>query len=218
MVTDLANKLLLCTEWGPSALRSPAQVETPIPHPLSAEVPFSVAKPLSVGIPVTSTSCTDSFIDNLILIFLDTPENCRKCPHAVPLAIHVTSRPHAGATEPIKRRPLLSLEKLEAKGLPVEIQNVLGWTLDTQRLLVILPNNKFIAWTGDTQEILKSNCVTFEGLDFIIGRFNHVSFLIPLLRHFIVRLRQGIRRKWLGPKRLGSQGPNAKISYCGSTS
>jgi hypothetical protein len=170
-------------------------VATPIPRPLCADVPFSVAKPLSVGIPVTTTSRTDSFIDDLILVFLDTPENCRRCPHAVKLAIHVTSRHHAGSTEPIKRRPLLSPEKLEAEGLPVKVQNVLGWTLDTRRLLVILPNDKFIAWTGDMQKILKSNRVTFKGLDSIIGRFNHVSFLIPLSRHFIVRLRRRIQQK-----------------------
>jgi hypothetical protein len=188
MVTDLANEIMLCPDWDPRTLRSPAQETTPVPQDRDEGVPFAMAQPLSVGIPVTATARTDSFIDDLILTFLDTPENRRKCPHAVPLAIHVTSRPHAGSEEPVKRRPLLSPEKLAAEGLPVEVQNVLGWTLDTRRLLVILPDDKFIAWTNDTNEILANNRVTFKELESIIGRFNHVSFLIPLSRHFIVRL------------------------------
>jgi hypothetical protein len=45
MVTDLANELLLCAEWDPRTLTSPAQVTTPIPRPFCDDVPFSVAKP-----------------------------------------------------------------------------------------------------------------------------------------------------------------------------
>ena len=38
-------------------------------------------------------SRVDGFIDDLINVFADTPENCRMQPHVVPLAMHVTSRP-----------------------------------------------------------------------------------------------------------------------------
>jgi hypothetical protein len=200
MVTDLSNEIMLCEEWNPSDLHSPAQESTPKPRQLGDEVAFASAQPLAIGIPVTATSRTDSFIDDLILVFLDTPENRRRCPYAVPLAIHVTSRPHARDAEPIQRRPLLSPEKLEAEGLPVKIQNVLGWAIDTRRLLVILPNNKSIAWTNDTNEILESNTVAADELESLIGRFNHVSFLIPLSRHFLVRF-----RRRLSTKRPGNQ-------------
>jgi hypothetical protein len=195
MVTDLSNELMLCREWEPSILHSPAQQSTPTPRPLQEEVAFAMAQPMAVGIPVTATSRTDSFIDDLILVFLDTQENYRRCPHAVPLAIHVTSRPHAGDDEPIKRRPLLSPEKLQAEGLPVEVQNVLGWTLDTRRLLIILPDDKSIAWTNDTMAILALRTVSAEELESLIGRFNHVSFLIPLSRHFLVRFRRRLSTK-----------------------
>jgi hypothetical protein len=59
--------------------------------------------PLAVQIPTTVTARTDSFINDLIWIFLNTRDNQAGDPHVVPLAIHVTSRPHMGDTEPIKR-------------------------------------------------------------------------------------------------------------------
>jgi hypothetical protein len=46
---------------------------------------------------------TDSFINDLIRVFLDTPKNRKREPHAVPLAIHITSRPHMGPAKPITR-------------------------------------------------------------------------------------------------------------------
>ena len=92
MVTDLSNELMLCDEWVPSALHSPAQELTPSPRRVPRSVVFASAKPLSVEVLVLATARTNSFIDDLILTFLDTPGNLRRCPHAVPLAIHLTSR------------------------------------------------------------------------------------------------------------------------------
>ena len=67
----------------------------------------------------------------------------------VPLAMHVTSRPHAGDKEPILRRAILSMMKLLMEGSPAEQEIVLGWLLVyTRRLLVsTLPNDKYSAWT-----------------------------------------------------------------------
>ena len=48
------------------------------------------------------------------------------------------SRVHSGTTEPALQRPILSPEKLAAEGAPAEIQQVLGWTIDTHRLTVSL--------------------------------------------------------------------------------
>ena len=98
----------------------------------------------------------DGFIDDLINVFLDTPTNCRRQPHVVPLAMHVTSRPHAGEmAEPIKRRALLSLPKLLAEGSPDEIQIVLGWQIDTRRMTIALPDDRFDAWMEGINEIIR---------------------------------------------------------------
>jgi hypothetical protein len=195
MVTDLSNEIPLCVEWDHDALRSPDQPETPAPSLLPDDVPLAHAMPMAVHVPTTVTARSDSFIDDLIRVFLDTPWNRARQPHAVPLAIHVTSRPHAGDAEPIKRRELVSQPKLIAEGGPAEVQIVLGWTLNTRSLLVTLPADKFEAWTRDLRDIIARRRGTFGDLEATVGRLNHVAYIIPLSRHFLNRIRLRIRTR-----------------------
>jgi hypothetical protein len=193
MVTDLSNEIPLCKEWDHESLRSPAQPETPSPVLLPDDVPIAEAMPLAVGIPTKVTARSDSFIDDLIRVFLDTPLNREREPHAVPLAIHVTSRPHAGDKEPVKRREIVSNPKLVAEGGPAEDQIVLGWTLNTRTLLVILPHDKFEAWSNDLRVIIAERRGTFGQLETTVGRLNHAAYIIPLSRHFLHRIRLRLR-------------------------
>jgi hypothetical protein len=78
--------------------------------------------------------------------------------------------------------------KLIAEGTPAEVQTVLRWVLDTHRLLIQLPIDKFIAWAADIAGILKSSHCTFGDLDSTVGQLNHANCVIPLLRHFLHRL------------------------------
>jgi hypothetical protein len=189
MVTDLSNEISLCEQWDHKKTRSPAQPTTPAPIVLPEAITFAPAMPLAVSIPTTVTARTDSFIDDLIRVFLDTPLNREREPHTVPLAIHVTSRPHMGEAEPVKRRGLLSAPKLIAEGTPAEEQIVLGWLLDTRRLLIMLPADKFEAWSSDIRTLIQDRRGTFGTLESTIGRLNHVAYVIPLARHFLNRLR-----------------------------
>jgi hypothetical protein len=75
MVTDLSNEIPLCKEWDHDKLRSPAQPTMPKPTLLLKEVPTARAMPMVVHIRTTVTARTDSFIDDLIRVFLDTPLN-----------------------------------------------------------------------------------------------------------------------------------------------
>jgi hypothetical protein len=107
--------------------------------------------------PPVITGRVDGFIDDLINVLLDTLENCRCQAHVVPLAMFVTSRPHAGDTqEPILQRAILSMEKLATEGTPEEIQIVLGWLIDTRRLLVALPQDKFEALLKSLDAIIST--------------------------------------------------------------
>ena len=193
IVTDLANEISSCLEWTPDATRSPAQPVAPPPMRLSASIPFQAGRAMAVEIPTPGPNVgrVDGFIDDLINTFLDTPENCRRQPHVVPLAsMHVTSRPHAGdGAEPIIRRPLLSMSKLLAEGSPAEIQIVLGWRLDTRRMLIGLPDDNFVAWSEDLDRLISEPRCRYEDLDQIVGRLNHSSFVLPFARHFMGRLR-----------------------------
>jgi hypothetical protein len=195
MVTDLSNEIPLCDDWDPSQLRSPAQPVTPTPLELPASEPLALAKPMAVIIPTSVTGRTDSFIDDLIRVFLDTPKNRDREPHAVPLAIHVTSRPHMGPAEPVTRRGLLSDPKLIAEGTPAEIQVVLGWDLNTRSLTILLPFDKFEAWTSDLNSIVETGKTTFGELESTVGRLNHAGYVIPLSRHFLNRLRLRITNR-----------------------
>jgi hypothetical protein len=98
-------------------LRSPTQPETPDPILLLAGTPLAQAMPMADQIPTTVTVHTNSFIDDLIWVFLDRPDNRVREPHTVPLAIHVTSQPHMGEAKPVQQHQgLLSAPKLKVEG------------------------------------------------------------------------------------------------------
>jgi hypothetical protein len=196
MVTDLANEIAVCDEWDPNTLRSPAQPVTPVPKLDDASgKKFAPAQHTAVAVPVTSTIKTDGFIDDLIQVFLDTPENRARAPHCVPLAVHVTSRPHAGSDEPVPRRNILGDAKLLAEGTPAEIQIVLGWTLLTRPLIIALPEDKFDAWIADLRQMISDGRSTFGDLETCLGRLNHTAYVIPLARHFLSRLRDRVKKR-----------------------
>jgi hypothetical protein len=190
MVTDLSNEIPLC-DWDPSKLRSPGQQTTPKPKLLGDDVPMATGRSLAVSIPTTVTGRTDSFIDDLIHVFLDTEDNRATQPHVVPLAVFVSNRPHVGDDEPVPRRENLLAPKLEAKDTPSEVQTVLGWEMNTRQLLVLLPFfDKFVVWTDDVSTAVRTQRITLGGLHTLVGRLNHASYVIPLSRHFLGRLRQ----------------------------
>ena len=132
----------------------------------------------------------DGFIDDLINVFADTPENCRRQPHVVPLAMHVTSRPHDGdASEPVPRRPILSLpSKLIAEGRPAAVQIVLRWRIDTRPLEISIPDDKYQGWTGDVQQLIREGHCGSKELETLEGRLNHTSYIMPNARHFVSRI------------------------------
>jgi hypothetical protein len=193
MVTDLSNEIILAANWDATTLRSPAQPKTPTPRLLPSATPIALAQPLAVSIPVSITCRTDGFIDDLITCFLDTPSNRERCPHATPLAMHLTSRPHAGANEPVIRRNILSDTKLIAEGSPAEVQIVLGWILNCRALIISLPTDKHSAWASDIHHMATNGHTSFGDLDTSVGRLNHASHIIPLARHFLNRLRLRIK-------------------------
>ena len=113
------------------------------------------ARKLAVDIPVDkSTSRTDCFIDDLIQVVLDTPDNLERDALAPPLAVHATTRPHAGAEEPVARRNLLGDDKLKAEGRHAELQTVLGWDMDCRSFTVALPPDKYAAWVSDLDDLI----------------------------------------------------------------
>ena len=150
-LTDLANEIS-CSNFRPQDFHLPtvrAGHLEPRRYPVPDQ-PFGQGIPTAVQVPTTLDSRKDCFIDDIINVFLGTPTNLEREGYTVPLAVHLLSRPHAGEDqEPIRRRPLLGPDKLDAEGRPSEIQICLGWGVDTRRLQVFLPDDKYKAWIND---------------------------------------------------------------------
>jgi hypothetical protein len=103
MVADLANKISLCKHWDPAQLWSPDQPETPEPKRMDPSAPHAPGREMAVFVPPLEAGKVDVFIDHLINAFPDSPENLAQQPRVVPLAMHITSRPRAGESEPVLR-------------------------------------------------------------------------------------------------------------------
>ncbi len=151
----------------------------------------------------------DGFIDNLINVFLDTPTNCLRQPDIVPLGMHLISGPHAGnKEEPIPHRPIHSIPKLFAEGQPKEVQVVLGWRLNTRLLEILLPDDKYIAWSADVRNLRAAGSCLVKELETLVGRLNHTAYIIPNSRHFMSRIRRGLKTG-RGGRRQRKVGPEA---------
>ena len=74
----------------------------------------------------------------------------------------------------------MNLAKLIAEGLPKEIQIVVGWSIDTQQLLLSLPEDKFLAWSQDLVTVLERSGITGEILASLRGRLTRASSVVPL--------------------------------------
>jgi hypothetical protein len=122
---------------------------------LPADIPFAQAAPLLVQPPVPEAGTADGFIDDVFSANVVTDKNAQadRLAQAVLLAMEILGRPNS-KFEPLLRDMLLSLEKANAKGTPNELLIVLGWLLDTRRLIISLPQDKFVAWTNDLKAII----------------------------------------------------------------
>ena len=92
-VTDLANLLMNDPDWDPSILHSPIQDQIPPDAPLDDTIPFTPALPTVVSASIDCRSKTDIYLDDETTVALDDPVVLPRARAAVPLAIHIVSRP-----------------------------------------------------------------------------------------------------------------------------
>jgi hypothetical protein len=189
-VCDITNELLHCADWDPSETHSPIQNQIPsTPLSMDSSIPFAVALPLAVDIPIETIGKADNFIDDLIVVILgDSASNINRGNAAAALALELVGRP-PHAQEPVTRGHLASFSKLLAEGRLEEVKMILGWTLDTRRLLLSLPTDKYDEWSTDIRKMISSKSSKGDKLRNTIGRLNHVGFIIPTARHFLERIR-----------------------------
>jgi hypothetical protein len=189
MACDLANALIQDPTWNPSSLRSEFSDLLPAPERNADDTPFAQARPMSVSIPVNDVGKADNYIDDMTPVCVDIADNAERCGAAAALVFDFLSRP-LDPNESLPREVLLSMTKLMGEGRFQEIKTVLGWTLDTRRLLVSLSSDKFSLWSADIERHILSGSLLAAALETLVGRLEHVGYLIPLMRHFLGRIRR----------------------------
>ena len=188
---DLCNDLIEFKEWNPSICYSPLQKLMGPPNRLPEDIPFEQGKPLIVDIPARPDGSVDVYLDDMVQLFADEEDIVSRTSAVVPLVLHLFIRPCQPDKEPIKRTDILAEDKMMAEGSPSEVMRVLGWELDTRRLLLILPIDKYLNWSKAVRHLAdpKTRKTKFRDLETTVGKLIHSSKGIPLARFFLQRTR-----------------------------
>ena len=198
-ITDVCNTLIQCSSWNFDSFFDETADKIPDPVSLPPDMSFATARDLSVDIPVNDLGKVDVFIDDNIAVTPDLDCNTKRVIRAIPLAIHSVARP-VNPDDDIPRVDIISTKKLKAEGAFEEIKIVLGWTINTRSLLISLPKDKHVKWSQDINKMIARRKTSHEELESTIGRLNHTAGIIPMLRHFLGRLRHALLRsskhKW----------------------
>ena len=192
-VFDLANDLLHCPFWNPDETPSPYISKLPLPERLPDNIPFGTALQADVHLPKSQKGGTEGYIDDGAIAVLDSPETynmVKRAREALPMANHLIFRPLAGKLEPCTRPDAQSIRKLAAEGQLRELLIFLGWEINSRSLMIALPKEKVQAWTQSIEEALNKITIDWDTAKTLVGRLNHVGYIIPSARHFLNRIRK----------------------------
>jgi hypothetical protein len=187
MACDLINALIQDDTWSPSSLSSELSDLLPNPERFDSSIAFAQARPMSADVPVSDHGKADNYIDDMTPVCVDINDNAERCATAAALVFDFLSRP-LNTNEPLPREVLLSMVKLMGEGRFQETKTVLGWTLDTRRLLVSLSSDTFSLWSSDIRRHILRGSLLAPELETLVGRLEHVGYIIPLVRHFLGRI------------------------------
>jgi hypothetical protein len=189
IIGDLTNDLLACPEWNHREVYSPLQSSLLPPLRVDSDEPFAQAAEMSVTLPINDSGQREVYLDDIPPVCVDIGDNVERCAAAVPLALHIIGR-SLHDTEAIPRDHILSVKKTRGEGRMEESKTFLGWLIRTRPLLLSLTIQKLTAWSRDISTALSGSSVTIKFMHTIVGRLNHVGFILPTSRHFLSRLRQ----------------------------
>jgi len=128
------------------------------------DVPLAAARSLMVDPEADEFGTADVFLDDIFSAIpqLDGDSPGDRGAQAALLALDVLGQPLLPDNgESLPRDEVLAIGNLAigkaiAEGTPAERLIVLGWMIDTRRLLISLPTDKFTAWTADINNFLLS--------------------------------------------------------------
>jgi hypothetical protein len=188
IITDTINDLMSNPAWDPQEVASNYVTKIPRAKPLPPDIPFATGRKLSVPLPDDDHASADCFIDDIITSAVDINDNLQRITAAPCTVIHALAHSAAGDTH-ISRQNMIADDKNEAEGGPEESKICLGWILDTRRLLIILPDHKFLAWSEQTRQIMHQKSANNDQLSSLLGRLEHVAIIMPMFAHFLNNIR-----------------------------
>ncbi|WP_317202142.1 hypothetical protein [Janthinobacterium sp.] len=206
-VTDLANALARCKNWNPKETRPSHSTLLGDPKYEDESTPFGQARKMLVKPGTDDLGLIDVFFDDIISVFPAlSDKNVERCALAALLAMEVTSRPCL-KFETLPRDEMLAIDKAHAEATPAEVAIVLGWLVNTRKLIMSLPDDKHQGWKAELTAMLdKANQnyrINHKALETLVGRLQHTTFVLQEGCHFLNRLRTAeMRAKANGATRL----------------
>ena len=191
-ITDLALDIVNNPLWSHKQQRAPWPSTNNIPTPvlLPQNIPFAQALPCDVPLSLPRHGHFDSFVDDIIGLCLHIGDNAAKTLNAILLSIHLLARPfNASVASNIPHNYIISAKKWLAEGTQEEIKTILGWLVDSRRLLVRLPPDKYTSYSSQVKDILTAGKINHKQLENLIGRLQRASYVAPHSKYFLNRLR-----------------------------
>lgn len=199
MIADLSNILLQHKDWNPNQLHSEfISIVSPTPKLESTDVDFTAARELLLEWEMSDYGVTEAYIDDIFVVFpFASDDHLERGRNAPLLAIDTMGRP-THKDDPLPRDPIVAIKKLKAEGTPSEIMTVLGWQIDTRRLLIQLPGKKADTWDTELANLIidgdKGFEINLKRLETIQGRNVHIATTVPGAMHFHRRMYTAIER------------------------
>ena len=75
--------------------------------------------------------------------------------------------------------------KNKSEGDLKKVKICLGWIVDTRRLLMSLPEHKYIAWSKEAEGTLKAKQISGSALCSLLGRLEIITIIIVSMGHFL---------------------------------
>jgi hypothetical protein len=161
VVTDLANDLVRRNDWDPQQFKSPHQALLSTDEAVDndrgeirPDDAFAEPEFFAVDEPEDDRARFDCYLDDIFGAFVD--REAERSAAAIPITLHIVGRPHdPSSRESFPRDDILAIPKFLAEAKPSERKVILGWIVDTRKLLVALPPDKFKMWTKSVEDILR---------------------------------------------------------------
>jgi hypothetical protein len=198
LMCDLCNVISRCPLWEPLTTTTNYEHLLQAPKYEADDVPFGQPLPTLVEPPVDDHPQTEVYVDDFFNVFEALSQHHIDVgTKAIPLMIDLLGRPPS-SNDAVYRDWLLSLKKAMAEGRPQEVLIILGWLINSRRLTISLPYDKYVAWRRELRAVMANPTqnVRENVLDRITCRLNHITTILPVTKHMMSNIRSALSRAW----------------------